>query len=226
VVIATAAAAVAIVVVVAAARSNGDAGGHSGRPDPPAGGGSSTATSTASTAAGPLAESGVPPALRGLVGSGCADYAAAVPSGAGSIPSMGAEGVSAALAANPLLSTFDQGLTGRLNHQVSLTGSLADDEFTVFAPIDSAFAKVPAASLQKVTLSAPALRKMLSHLIVRGQLAPSQVAGSHTTLAGDPITVTSASGQLAVGSAQVVCGGLRTANATIYLVDAVPSLRG
>ena len=70
------------------------------------------------------------------------------------------------------------------------------------------------------------MRKLLSHLVVRGQLAPGQVTGSHLTLAGDSIAVTSASGQLAVGAAQVVCGGLRTANATIYLIDAVPSLRG
>lgn len=139
---------------------------------------------------------------------------------------MPAESLTAALTANPLLDTFAHGLTGDLNHQVSLSESLSSGEFTVFAPIDSAFAKVPAATLQEVTLSASTLRKMLSHLIVAGQLSPSQVVGSHETLAGDAIAVTNPGGQLAVGSARVVCGGLRAANATIYLIDAVPSLRG
>jgi uncharacterized surface protein with fasciclin (FAS1) repeats len=139
---------------------------------------------------------------------------------------MKAEPVTAALAANPLVKTLVQGLTGRLNSKVSLADSLSPGDFTVFAPIDSAFAKVPAAALQQVTLKPSALRKMLSHLVVRGQLTPGQVAGAHPTLAGDPIVVTGASGQLTVGGAHVVCGGLRTANATIYLIDAVPSLRG
>ncbi len=220
------AAVVAIVVVIGVARSTGG-DGHGVRSQP-AGVGSAEAGSAAPSAGtGSAGANGdVAPALRGLVGSGCADYAAAVPTGAGSIPSMPAESLTAALTANPLLATFAHGVSGDLNHQMSLTGTLSSGQFTVFAPIDSAFAKVPAATLQKVTLSASSLRKVLSHLIVAGQLSPSQVVGSHVTLAGDPIAVTSSGGQLTVGPAQVVCGGLRAANATIYLIDAVPSLRG
>jgi uncharacterized surface protein with fasciclin (FAS1) repeats len=157
------------------------------------------------------------------VGSGCGDYDASVPSGPGSIAAMSSEGVTAAVAANPLLKTLDKGISGRLNAKVSLTATLADGQFTVFAPIDSGFATMPAATLQKLTLDPSSLRKALSHLVVRGQLSPSQVVGTHSTLAGDPITVTSAAGTLRVGRATVVCGGLHTANATIYLVDAVPS---
>jgi uncharacterized surface protein with fasciclin (FAS1) repeats len=157
------------------------------------------------------------------VGSGCGDYDASVPSGPGSIAAMSSEGVTAAVAANPLLKTLDKGISGRLNAKVSLTATLADGQFTVFAPIDSGFATMPAATLQKLTLDPSSLRKALSHLVVRGQLSPSQVVGTHSTLAGDPITVTGAAGALRVGRATVVCGGLHTANATIYLVDAVPS---
>lgn len=214
------AAVLAVVVVVAVVRSNGG-GGSSHGPGSRAGATASPGATSPGTPGG-----GADPAVRGLVGSGCADYAAAVASGPGSIAAMRTEPVTVALAANPLVTTLVQGLSGRLNPKTSLTQTLDVGDFTVFAPIDSAFAKVPAASLQKVTLNPAALRKMLSHLVVRGQLAPSEVVGSHLTLAGDSISVTSTSGQVAVGAAQVVCGGLRTANATIYLVDAVPSLRG
>jgi uncharacterized surface protein with fasciclin (FAS1) repeats len=206
---------VALVVVVAVIRSTGGGGSDSGsgeRSDP-----------AASASGSPGAPgSAIAPALRGLVGSGCGDYDASVPSGPGSIAAMTAESVTAAIAANPLLKTLDEGLSGRLNAKVSLTGLLAGGQFTVFAPIDSGFAKMPAAALQRLTLEPASLRKTLSHLVVRGQLSPSQVVGAHPTLAGDSITVTSAADTLRVGAATVVCGGLGTANATIYLVDAVP----
>jgi uncharacterized surface protein with fasciclin (FAS1) repeats len=195
--------------------------------------GSSSGGSSAGSAASssPMASSASPSTstdanMAGLVGPGCGDYAKAVPSGSGSVDGMAADPVATAASNNPLLKTLVASVSGQLNPKVNLVNTLNNGQFTVFAPIDSAFAKVPAATLQKVTLDPTTLRKVLSHLVVRGQLTPSQASGSHLTLAGDTLAVTSASGQLAVGAAQVVCGGLRTANATIYLIDAVPSLRG
>ncbi len=175
------------------------------------------------TAGGSAGESGTAdPALRGLVGPGCADYLAAVPSGPGSITGMGTEPLTAALAHDPLLGTFDRAVTGGLNPKVSLTATLGAGNLTVFAPLDSAYAAIPAASLQRLTADTAGWRKALSLLVVRGRLDPAGVQGTHATLAGSPLRVRSTAAGLQVGDAHVVCGGLRTRDATLYLLDAVP----
>jgi uncharacterized surface protein with fasciclin (FAS1) repeats len=162
------------------------------------------------------------PASAGLVGPGCADYLAAVGTGRGSVAAMAAEPLTSALAENPLLGTFDRALTGHLNRQVVLTAALRGGNLTVFAPIDSAYAALSPVALQQLTQSPTALRKALSYLLVRGRLTPTLVGGAHASLAGVPIRVGSSAGTLQVGSAHVVCGGLRTRDATVYLLDAVP----
>jgi uncharacterized surface protein with fasciclin (FAS1) repeats len=134
---------------------------------------------------------------------------------------MATEPLTSALGDNPLLATFDRALTGRLNRQVVLTAALRGGNLTVFAPIDSAYAALSPVAFQQLTQSPAALRKALSYVLVRGRLAPTDVPGVHGSLAGVPIRVDTAGG-LSVGSARVVCGGLRTRDATVYLLDAVP----
>ena len=84
------------------------------------------------------------------VGPGCADYAKAVPSGAGSVDGMAQDPVAVAASNNPLLKTLVAAVSGKLNPKVNLVDTLDGGEFTVFAPVDSAFAKVPAATLAKL----------------------------------------------------------------------------
>jgi uncharacterized surface protein with fasciclin (FAS1) repeats len=45
--------------------------------------------------------------------------------------------------------------------------------------------------------------------------------GTHTTVAGGDLEVTGSGDMLEVGGASVVCGGVTTANATVYLIDGV-----
>ena len=78
----------------------------------------------------------------GLVGPGCADYAKAVPDGAGSVSGMSQDPVATAASNNPLLKTLVQAVSGQLNPDVNLVDTLNGDEFTVFAPVDDAFAKL------------------------------------------------------------------------------------
>ena len=94
---------------------------------------------------------------------------------------------------------------------------------TVFAPTNDAFSAVPKATLDKA-LGDPKglLTTVLTYHVVQGQLAPDQLAGSHKTLQGDTIQVTGSGQDFTVnGSSRVVCGNVKTANATVYLIDQV-----
>ena len=47
------------------------------------------------------------------------------------------------------------------------------------------------------------------------------VVGQHVTVQGAPVTVTGVPTELKVNDASVACGGVQTANATVYLIDTV-----
>ena len=47
------------------------------------------------------------------------------------------------------------------------------------------------------------------------------MVGTHTTVQGAQLTVTGDGDHLMVNNANVVCGGIQTANATVYLIDSV-----
>ena len=156
-----------------------------------------------------------------LVGPGCADYAEAVPDGAGSVEGMALDPVATAASNNPLLKTLTAAVSGQLNPQVNLVNTLNGGEFTVFAPVDDAFAKVDAATLEKLKTDSTLLTSILTYHVVSGQLSPDQVVGEHTTVEGKTLTVTGSGDSLKVNDANVICGGVKTANATVYLIDGV-----
>jgi uncharacterized surface protein with fasciclin (FAS1) repeats len=83
-----------------------------------------------------------------LVGPGCADYAEAVPDGAGSVAGMAQDPVATAASNNPLLTTLVAAVSGQLNPEVDLVDTLNGDEFTVFAPVDEAFAAIDPATIE------------------------------------------------------------------------------
>jgi uncharacterized surface protein with fasciclin (FAS1) repeats len=80
---------------------------------------------------------------------------------------------------------------------------------------------------QAATASGPGdpkglLTTVLTYHVVPGQLAPDQLAGSHKTLQGDTIQVSGSGQDFTVnGNSSVVCGNVKTANATVYLIDQV-----
>ncbi|NVM93902.1 fasciclin domain-containing protein [Arthrobacter sp. AETb3-4] len=190
-----------------------------------------TACSGGSTAApaksdAPMATSApaatTPMAAAGdLVGPGCAAYAAAVPSGAGSVAGMAADPVATAASNNPLLKTLTAAVSGKLNKDVNLVDTLNSGQFTVFAPVDDAFAKIPAATIDGLKTDSKALTSILTYHVVPGQLAPSQIDGTHATAEGATVKVTGSGDNMMVNGAKVVCGGVKTANATVYLIDSV-----
>jgi uncharacterized surface protein with fasciclin (FAS1) repeats len=161
-----------------------------------------------------------------LAGPGCAAYAKAVPKGTGSVAGMAADPVAVAAGNNPLLKTLTAAVSGKLNPKVNLVDTLNGSEFTVFAPVDSAFAKLPKATVK--TLSTPAgaatLTKILTYHVVAGQMTPTQVAGKTLkTVEGEKLKISGSADKLTAQKANVICGGVKTANATVYLIDGVMS---
>jgi uncharacterized surface protein with fasciclin (FAS1) repeats len=167
--------------------------------------------STSSAAAAPAA----------LIGTGCAAYAEQVPTGPGSVTGMAADPVTVAASNNPMLTTLTQALSGQLNPDVNLVDTLNGGEFTVFAPTDDAFAKIDPATLETLKTDSELLTSILTYHVVPGQASPDKVAGDHETVQGESVTVTGAGDDLMVGDAGLVCGGVQTANATVYMIDTV-----
>jgi len=156
-----------------------------------------------------------------LVGPGCAAYAEAVPDGAGSVEGMALDPVATAASNNPLLKTLVAAVSGQLNPDVDLVDTLNGDEFTVFAPVDDAFAKIDPATIEALKTDSATLSSILTYHVVPGQIAPSDIDGTHATVQGADLEVTGSGDSLMVNDANVICGGVKTANATVYLIDSV-----
>ncbi|MFE6889524.1 fasciclin domain-containing protein [Streptomyces sp. NPDC057694] len=139
--------------------------------------------------------------------------------GSGSFDGMAKDPVATAASNNPALSTLvtavkKAGLVDTLNNAQNVT---------VFAPTNDAFAKIPKADLDKVLNDKATLTKILTYHVVGQKLAPKDLAnGSFPTLEKSKL-MTSGSGESykVNGSANVVCGNVKTANANVYLIDSV-----
>ena len=156
-----------------------------------------------------------------LVGPGCAGYAQQVPMGPGSVGELAKVPVATAAANSPVLTTLAAALSGGLNPQVNLVDTLNGGQFTVFAPTNDAFAKLDAATIDKLKVDSNLLSSILTYHVVAGQAGPDQVVGTHKTVNGADLTVSGSGDHLMVNNANVVCGGIKATNATIYLIDSV-----
>jgi uncharacterized surface protein with fasciclin (FAS1) repeats len=196
------------------------------------GGSTTTAPGTSAPSAAPTTSSMAPspsmtasaaamdPAAN-LVGKGCAGYAEKVPTGAGSVAGMALDPVAVAASNNPILTTLTAAVSGKLNPKVDLVDTLNGAEFTVFAPVDDAFAKIDAATIETLKTDDALLSKILTYHVVPGQITPDKIAGTHATVQGGSVTVTGSGDALQVDGANVICGGVKTKNATVYLIDSV-----
>lgn len=177
----------------------------------------SGASDAPSTSASAPMTSMSPSMTSGQFGSGCA----AVPTDAsnpGSFEAMAKVPVATAASGNPLLSTLVTAVK-KANLVDSLNGAQG---VTVFAPTNDAFAKIPKADLDKVLADDAMLKKILTYHVVSTQLSPDTLVGTHKTMQGDDLTVTGSGTSFTVnGTSMVVCGNVSTANATVYIVDAV-----
>jgi uncharacterized surface protein with fasciclin (FAS1) repeats len=161
------------------------------------------------------------PAVAAPVGSGCAGYASSNPSGPASVSGMSTVPVATAASNNPQLTTLTKAVSGQLNPNVNLVDTLNGGQFTVFAPTDAAFSKLPASTIDELKTNSDMLKSILTYHVVPGQLSPGQVDGSHNTVQGAPVNVMGNGDAIKVNNAGLVCGGVPTANAQVYMIDTV-----
>lgn len=171
----------------------------------------------AATAEGPEAQT---------FGDGCAE----VPTdGAGSFDGMVKDPVATAASNNPLLTTLVTAVGAVDGLGDTLNGA---EELTVFAPFNGAFEEIPEADLTALVEGGMAegqdstLYKILAHHVLGENADADEVEGDKETLAGDSLTIEGdAESGMTVSdgtvTANVICGNIPTANATVYVIDKV-----
>ncbi|MBP7605448.1 MAG: fasciclin domain-containing protein [Giesbergeria sp.] len=93
--------------------------------------------------------------------------------------------------------------------------------FTVFAPTDAAFAKVPKAKLDALLADKAALTKVLTYHVVPAKVMAADVkAGKVKTVEGQELTVTTKGGVM-VDNAKVVATDVAASNGVIHAIDTV-----
>ena len=178
-------------------------------------------SSTAGSASGSAATSATTPADTPF-GAGCTAVPAAGP---GSFAAMAAAPFATAASGNPALSSLVQAMT-----TANLVDSLnTTPELTVLAPANPAFDAVPADQRQALMADSPHLTALLLHHVIQGRLTPDRLAGTHTTLNNDEVTIEGSGDSFTIAgegtvigtAATVICGNVPTANATVYVIDQV-----
>ncbi len=94
--------------------------------------------------------------------------------------------------------------------------------FTVFAPTDEAFAKLPPGTVQTLVQNIPQLTRILSYHVVPGRLMQADIEGlqSLTSLEGSPIRIDT-SDAFEVKNATVVAADVEADNGVIHVIDNV-----
>jgi uncharacterized surface protein with fasciclin (FAS1) repeats len=95
--------------------------------------------------------------------------------------------------------------------------------FTVFAPTDAAFAKLPAGALEALLADKAKLKSVLLYHVVAGNVSAKQAMKltSAKTVEGSDVAISTEDGKVMVGDAQVVKADLGCSNGTIHVIDAV-----
>lgn len=93
--------------------------------------------------------------------------------------------------------------------------------FTVFAPTDAAFAKIPKADLDALLKDKAALTKVLTYHVVPGKVMAKDVkAGAVKTVQGSDVMLATAGG-VTVNGAKVVAADVAASNGVIHAIDTV-----
>jgi uncharacterized surface protein with fasciclin (FAS1) repeats len=94
--------------------------------------------------------------------------------------------------------------------------------FTVFAPTDEAFAKIPAEQLDAILADKELLTSILTYHVVAGKVKAADVVklDSATTVQGSDVAITSTDG-VKVNNATVIKTDIMTSNGVIHVIDTV-----
>jgi len=95
--------------------------------------------------------------------------------------------------------------------------------FTVFAPTDEAFAKIPKEKLEALLKDKPALTAVLTYHVVPGKVMAADVVklNSSKTVQGKSVTIAAKDGKVQINGATVVKTDIICKNGVIHVIDAV-----
>jgi uncharacterized surface protein with fasciclin (FAS1) repeats len=113
-----------------------------------------------------------------------------------------------------------------LLQKAGLVKTLGHGRWTVFAPTDAAFAKVPKATLAQLGKNPALLKKVLLYHVVKGSVPASKVVTlsgkSVGTVAGSPVKVTVSGGKVFLnGSSRVTKTDVKASNGVIHIINKV-----
>jgi uncharacterized surface protein with fasciclin (FAS1) repeats len=111
-----------------------------------------------------------------------------------------------------------------LLQQAGLVDTLATGgPFTVFAPTDAAFAKVPKATLDALAADPAKLKAVLLYHVVPGRITAADVVKltSAKTAEGQSVTIKVTNGSVFVDGAQVTTPDVEASNGVIHVIDSV-----
>lgn len=108
--------------------------------------------------------------------------------------------------------------------QAGLAGALSGPgPLTVFAPTDTAFAKVPKATLAALAKDKSKLKAVLLYHVVKGKFTAAQVVThkSLTTLEGGTLSIRTRDGNVYVNRARVIKANVMASNGVIHVINQV-----
>ncbi|MEO3793267.1 fasciclin domain-containing protein [Nonomuraea sp. B10E15] len=136
-----------------------------------------------------------------------------------SLPGLADQTAATALSEVPDLSSLDEavqeaGLADRLDQA---------EELTIFAPDNKAFEAIPQDARDQLMGDNEELTRVLTYHVVEGKKTPADLEeeGTLTSLEGGELKIEGSGENLMINDAKLVCGGVQTKNATIYVIDKV-----
>lgn len=161
----------------------------------------------------PLSSPTRPPTAH--IGEGCGFIPV---HGIGSFDAMSKQRAFTAATRHPQFSEFNSAIkTAALSVEINRMRS-----FTLFIPVNSAFAALSRAELN--FLRNPSnLADVVQHQVVLHTVTPAQIArgGTVTTLSGDKLVLGRQDRAYRISRATVLCGNIKTANGTLYVINKV-----
>ncbi|PLX31924.1 MAG: fasciclin [Ignavibacteria bacterium] len=99
----------------------------------------------------------------------------------------------------------------------------ADGPFTVFAPTDDAFAKLPAGTLESLLEDKEALKNILLYHVVKGNVTSGDVVKLDRagTLSGQDVHINIEDGRVMINSSTVTTADVKASNGVIHVIDEV-----
>lgn len=95
--------------------------------------------------------------------------------------------------------------------------------FTVFAPTDEAFAKLPKGTLEELLKDKEALKKILLYHVVSGNVMSTDVVKltEVKTVEGFKVKITVKDGSVMINDAKVIKADIKASNGVIHVIDTV-----